>query len=99
MNEGLARHHELEHLLARVLDQGVWLASGVIAVGWILLACGWHAVWVINTGIALFILLPVLRVLIMLVVFFRERDYRFSVITTLVLSIIVLGAVLGIHMA
>ena len=96
MSEGLARHHQLEHLLARVLDQGAWLASGVIAVGWIMVACGWHASWLINLGVALFLLLPVFRVLIMLVVFFRERDHRFSAITALVLSIILLGAVLGI---
>lgn len=90
---------KLEQLLARVLDQGAWLASGVVAVGWISVACGWRGAWVINSGIGLFLLLPVLRVLIMLVVFFRERDYRFSAITALVLSIIVLGALLGIHMA
>jgi len=99
MSEGRARHPELEKLLARVLDQGAWLASGVIAVGWMLATCGWHAAWVINTGIVLLLLLPVLRVLIMLVVFLRERDYRFSAITGLVLTIIVLGALLGIHMA
>jgi len=98
MNEGLGRHHKLESLLARVLDQGAWLASGVIAVGWTMVAGGWRASWVINSGVALFLLLPVLRVVIMLVVFLRERDYRFSAITALVLSIIVLGALLGIHM-
>ncbi len=98
MSSSLARHHRLERILARVLDQGTWLASGIIAVGWILAASGWRTVGVVNAGVALFLLLPVLRVLIMLVVFLRERDYRFGAITALVLSIIVLGALLGARM-
>jgi uncharacterized membrane protein len=99
MSNALARHHGLERLLARVLDQGTWLASGIIAVGWILAASGWRTVGVINAGVGLFLLLPVIRVLIMLIVFVRERDYRFGAITALVLTIIVLGALLGARMA
>jgi uncharacterized membrane protein len=98
MTNSLARHHGLERLLARVLDQGTWLASGIIAAGWVLSALGWGTVAVINAGVALFLLLPVLRLLIMLIVFIRERDYRFGVIAAVVLSIIVLGALLGAHM-
>ena len=99
MIESLARHHELERLLARELDQGPWLATGIIGVGWFLAAVGWRSVALIDSGIALFLLLPVLRVVIMLVVFVRQRDYRFSVIAGVVLSIIVLGALLGARMA
>jgi uncharacterized membrane protein len=39
--------------------------------------------------------LPVLRVTLMLIVFLRERDYRFGAIAALVLTFIVLGFVLG----
>jgi uncharacterized membrane protein len=94
-----ARHRELERLLARVLDQGTWLASGIIGAGWLLAAAGWRSVVLINSGIALFLLLPVIRVIIMLVVFVRERDYRFGIIAGVVLSIIVLGALLGVRLA
>jgi uncharacterized membrane protein len=97
--ESGARHHELERLLARVLDQGTWLASGIIAVGWLLAAAGWRSVVLINSGIALLLLLPIIRVVIMLVVFVREGDYRFGIIAAVVLSIIVLGALLGARMA
>jgi len=97
--ERVARHHTLERLLARVLDQGTWLASGIIVVGWLLATAGWRSVLMIDTGIALFLLLPVIRVVIMLVVFVRERDYRFGIIAAVVLSIIVLGALLGARMA
>ncbi|MBV8829799.1 MAG: DUF1634 domain-containing protein [Acidobacteriaceae bacterium] len=39
-------------------------------------------------GIALFILLPMLRVLLMLLDFIRERDFRFACISALVFAII-----------
>jgi uncharacterized membrane protein len=51
--------------------------------------------WIITAGIALLIVLPVLRVLLMLIVFVRERDFRFGAIAMLVLAIILLGSVLG----
>jgi hypothetical protein len=97
--DSLVRRLELERLLARVLDQGTWLASGITGIGWLLAAAGWRSVVLIDSGIALFLLLPILRVVIMLVVFVRERDYRFGVIAGVVLSIIVLGALLGARMA
>jgi uncharacterized membrane protein len=52
---------------------------------------------IVTAGIALLIVLPVLRVFLMLVVFVRERDFRFSAIAMLVLAIILLGSVLGNH--
>jgi uncharacterized membrane protein len=99
MTADLARHPELERLLSKVLYRGSWLASCVIALGLILTPIGPFGARVISVGIALFILLPVLRVLLMLIVFVRERDYCFSAIATLVLVIIVLGAVLDTHAA
>jgi hypothetical protein len=40
-----------------------------------------------------------LRVLLMVVVFVCERDYRFGAIAALVLAVIVVGAALGVRMA
>jgi len=51
---------------------------------------------IVTAGIALLIVLPVLRVFLMLVGFVRERDFLFSAIAMLVLAIIVLGSVLGV---
>jgi uncharacterized membrane protein len=50
---------------------------------------------IITAGILLLIVLPVLRVFLMLIVFVRERDFRFGAIAMLVLAIILLGSVLG----
>jgi uncharacterized membrane protein len=94
MNTDLARHPRLERLLAVVLNTGTWLASGVIAGGLALARTP-----VVTAGIAMLILLPVLRVVLMLIVFVRERDYRFAAIAGLVLTIIVLGFVLGLYVS
>ena len=99
MTADLARHPELERIIAKVLDRGTWIASGIITLGLALELAGWPGMRIVIGGITIFILLPVLRVMIMLIMFVRERDYRFGVIAALVLIIIALGAALGVHMA
>jgi uncharacterized membrane protein len=87
---------KLEALLAKMMSRGTWLASAVIAAG---LAIAFFSrqpdLRIVAAGIALFILLPVLRVATMLVVFLRERDYRFGAFAAFVLIVIALGVVLG----
>ena len=100
MNHDESRSLPLESLLAGVLHYGSWIASAAIAVGLALtLSAHYLAVLanlhLVTIGIALFILLPVLRVVLMLIVFLRERDYRFSAIAALVLTILLVGFVLG----
>ena len=100
MNHDESRSLPLESLLGGVLHYGSWLASTMIAVGLVLALsapnlAGLASMRLVAIGIALFILLPVLRVVLMLIVFLRERDYRFSAIAALVLAIILLGCVLG----
>jgi hypothetical protein len=89
----------LEELLAGLLNYGTWLASGVVAVGLTLVLgerfVGISGLRVVTAGIALFILLPVLRVDLMLIAFVRERDYRFVTIASLVLLILWMGLALA----
>ena len=108
MRPDLGRHQRLERLLAGVLRRGTWLATGVIAVGLALTLIGWPdstaavtmtSARIVTLGVALFILLPVFRVLLMMIVFVREGDYCFGAIATLVLAIVILGAALGMQMA
>jgi uncharacterized membrane protein len=80
----------LEARLARLLSGGTVLASAVIAAG--LLGGGTRAVTI---GVALFILLPVARLLLLLWTFLRERDYRFGALAAFVIAVIALGVVLG----
>ncbi|MGC8523163.1 MAG: DUF1634 domain-containing protein [Acidibrevibacterium sp.] len=93
------RHPRLEPLLARTLTLGTWLASAIILLGFGLTLIDGRAagVTLITAGIAIFLLLPVLRVLLMLIVFVGEGDFRYGAIAALVLAIIALGAALGLR--
>ncbi len=105
MNNDYARHPRLESHLAQLLRYGTHLGSLVVAAG---LALAWLAqtgalpasmgARVVTLGIALFIILPILRVAVMLTVFLRDRDYRFAAIATVVLLVIASGAWLGIYL-
>ena len=99
------RTGRLEESLAVLLRYGSWLASAAIGLGFALALCdsrfGTRNLAILPNmriaaiGIALFILLPTLRVLLMLLVFIREGDFRLAVTAGLVLAIILLGTVLG----
>jgi len=109
LNQVISGRPLLERLLAMVLQYGTWLASAAIGVGLAIALVdshsGLHTVGflsstrIISLGILLFILLPVFRVFLMLLVFVKERDYRFSVIAGLVLLILALGFVLGMRVS
>ena len=92
------RSIRLEELLADLLRYGSWSALAAIGLGYALVLTGSQApMWqIVRAGIALLILLPILRVLLMLVGFIRERDFRFAFISGLVLAIILLGIFLGV---
>jgi uncharacterized membrane protein len=100
------RAGRLEELLAVLLRYGSWSASAVIGLGYALALIGADPftrnlasppnMRIVSTGIVLFILLPILRVLLMLLVFIRERDFRFAFISGMVLAIILLGIFLGV---
>jgi uncharacterized membrane protein len=99
-----SRHRGLEDLLARVLHLGTWAACLVLGCGLILSAV---PICTVNTisrdlgmaGVALFILLPIVRVSMMVFVFLEDRDYVFVLISALVLVVIGFGAVLGVEFA
>lgn len=84
-----------EGLIALLLGWGTWLASAVIGTGLVMAYLGGGGFIIINAGIALFILLPVARVILMLALFAREKDYLYSAIAVVVLSIIIVGVVAG----
>jgi Protein of unknown function (DUF1634) len=98
----------LEHRLALLLQYGTLIASLIIAAGLAAALAGLRpdrhvpqvpdatfGLHVMAAGIALVILLPVLRVTLMLAVFIRERDYRFGLAAAFVLVVIALGFTAG----
>lgn len=95
----------LEHWLASLLHYGTWIATGIIAIGLALALAGMRVqtgahpasagMSIVTAGIALFILLPIMRLILMLGVFLHQRDYRFSAIAALVLAIVAAGLLVG----
>ncbi len=80
----------LHRSLARLLEVGTLLASAIVAIGLLL-----PRTTVVLTGIGLFISLPIVRVVVMLATFARERDRWGAMIAGTVLMIIALGVALG----
>ena len=105
----MKRAGRLEELLAAFLRYGSWLATAAIGLGYALALIGSHPptrnlaalpnMRIVTLGIVLFILLPIIRVLLMLLAFIRERDFRFAFISGTVLAIILLGIFLGVPTA
>ena len=97
----------LEELLAALLRNGSWLASAAIGLGFALAlidsSFGTRNLAIVpnmriaTIGIVLFILLPTLRVLLMLLIFIREGEFRLAVTSGLVLAMILLGVAFGIR--
>jgi uncharacterized membrane protein len=91
----------IESLLAGALNVGTWLASIVIAAGLVLSLFHQRTPFptgaqILTAGIGLFILLPILRVILMLIFFAKERDYKFTAAAALVLLTIFAGLAIGI---
>lgn len=90
-----------ESLLANLLEIGTIVACIIIALGLLLSSVaeidGAFGSAVMKAGIALIILLPILRVVMMLGLFTRERDRRYMAISFAVLIIIGCGFVIGLH--
>jgi uncharacterized membrane protein len=91
----------IESLLAGVLKVGASLASIVIAAGLVLSLLYQRtpfltAAQIVTAGIGLFVLLPILRVILMLIFFAKERDYKFAAAAVVVLLTIFAGFTIGI---
>jgi uncharacterized membrane protein len=91
----------VELLLADVLDVGTWLASVLIGAGLVLSLFNERTPFpagaqVVNIGIGLFVLLPILRVILMLTIFVKERAYQFAAAAVIVLLAILAGFAIGI---
>jgi uncharacterized membrane protein len=91
----------IESLLAGALNVGTWLASIVIAAGLVLSLFYQRTPFptgaqILTAGIGLFILLPILRVILMLIFFAKERDYKFTAAAAAVLLTIFAGFAIGI---
>jgi hypothetical protein len=98
MNRPIDDCERRERLIAALLWYGTWAASAVIAAGLAVgltrpISLGLSGIGIAQAGVALFILLPVARVVLMLGMFLRQRDYAYAAISAFVLAIIAAGFV------
>jgi uncharacterized membrane protein len=96
MSKEAVKAPQPERLLAGLLRYGTGLASGVTGLGLALSLAGAEGARVVAAGVALFIALPVLRVLVMLGAFLLDQDYRLVLVATVVLMTILAGLVIGL---
>ena len=89
---------QTELLLAGLLHYGTWLASGLTGLG-LAVTCRRRGTAVVSVGVALFIALPVLRVLVMLGAFIVDQDDRLVLVATVVLMTILAGIVIGLSLS
>jgi uncharacterized membrane protein len=99
MNKEAVKAPQPELLLAGLLRYGTWLASGVTGLGLALSQAGVAGTYVVAAGVALFIALPVLRVLVMLGAFILNQDYRLVIVAAAVLMTILAGLVIGLSLS
>jgi uncharacterized membrane protein len=91
--------------IAELLYYGTCFASVFVGVGMIVGMLGdigcfkslpIKGEFIVRTGIALFILLPIATVALMLIIFLHERDYVYVAIAMAVLAIIATGVLIEI---
>ena len=99
MSQEAVKASQPELLLAGLLRYGTWLASGVTGLGLATSLAGVEGTPVVAAGVALFIALPVLRVLVMLGAFILDQDYRLVIVATVVLMTILAGLVIGLSLS
>jgi uncharacterized membrane protein len=87
----------LELLIGRVLRIGVTASSVCLAAGLVLsLVLPGAGLTLLNVGILLLIATPAARVVLSIVEYVIARDWRFTVLTTIVLMELVAGAVAAV---
>ena len=99
MSREAAEAPQPEWLLAGLLHYGTWLSSAVTGLGLAMSLVGVEGTAVVAAGVALFIALPVLSVLVMLGAFILNQDYRLVIVTTVVLMTILAGLAIGLSLS
>ena len=86
--------HDLEWVIGRVLRIGVTVSTACLAVGSVVsLFATSPGLLILNIGIIVLIATPTARVVLSIVEYASARDWRFTILTTIVLLELVIGAV------
>ena len=86
-----------DRVLSLTLKAGAYMAFALVAAGLLL---RWAAPWgqkVATAGLLVLLATPVLRIVAACIQFFRERDFKYALVSLGVLSIVILAYCLGIQ--
>ncbi len=93
-----ARDKQLDIVVARALRWGAYISFAILLAG--LIAAPFVSVqathFIATVGVVVMLATPAFRVLVALLVFLHERDFRYSLVALGVLLILLLGSVFGI---
>jgi uncharacterized membrane protein len=92
------REPQIDRALAKVLHVGAFTGFFVMAAGAVahILIDGVIATRLELAGVLILLVTPVVRVFVAMLLFFREKDFRYGWISAGVLLILLLGSLLGI---
>lgn len=86
-----------DRILSLTLKAGAYTAFALVVAGLVL---RWAAPWgtrLATAGLLVLLATPVLRIVVACIQFFRERDFKYALVSLGVLSIVVLAYFLGIQ--
>lgn len=86
-----------DRVLSLTLKAGAYTAFALIAAGLLL---RWALPWgdkVVKGGLLVLLATPVLRIVVACIQFFRERDFKYALVSLGVLAIVILAYCLGIQ--
>ena len=86
-----------DRILSLTLKAGAYTAFALIAVGLLLRPVMAWGGKIAAGGRLVLLATPVLRIVVACIQFFRERDFRYALVSLGVLAIVVLAYVLGIQ--
>jgi uncharacterized membrane protein len=91
--------HDLaaDRALALTLKAGAYSAFGLIITGLLLRAVTPWGARIMASGLLVLLATPVLRIVVAGIQFFRERDFKYALVSLGVLGIVVLAYFLGIQ--
>jgi uncharacterized membrane protein len=93
-----ARDQQLDKVVALSLRWGAYISFAILLTGLVsTTVLPVRTTYLIDlVGVVVMMSTPAFRVLIAVIVFFRERDYKYTLVATGVLLILLLGSIFGI---
>lgn len=99
MTDGKAVERDVEHRISDLLRIGVLVSAALLAAGWAAAELEHPSAGaILDAGVRVLISTPIARVAATLVLFLRQRDRLYAVVTATVLALLAIGVVGGVQL-